>query len=202
MALLVVPPLLGASAAARSRSARVVRPGRRRAAEAAVVGGAGRRRRRRRRARPGTYDRVVRIVALGLPAGDDDDRGRHRPVARDPGRRSSCSWPWPACSSSSSTTCCRPDALGPAKFVVEGSVAITVATLLVALTGGVGEPVLLRLPADRRRRGARGLAARSRSALARRREPRLHPGRASAGSPPASSATGDRRRPSGSTSPR
>ena len=29
-----------------------------------------------------------------------------------------------------------PEALGPAKFIVEGSVAITVATLLVALTGG------------------------------------------------------------------
>ena len=33
-----------------------------------------------------------------------------------------------------------PDSLGPAKFIVEGSVAITVATLLVALTGGVASP--------------------------------------------------------------
>src|SRR6478735_1950690 len=32
------------------------------------------------------------------------------------------------------------DTLGPAKFVVEGSVAITVATLLVALTGGESSP--------------------------------------------------------------
>ncbi len=38
------------------------------------------------------------------------------------------------------------DALGPAKFVVEGSVAITVATLLVALTGGVGSPFFFTYP--------------------------------------------------------
>jgi diguanylate cyclase (GGDEF)-like protein len=38
------------------------------------------------------------------------------------------------------------DALGPAKFVVEGSVAITVATLLVALTGGVGSPFFFVYP--------------------------------------------------------
>ena len=38
------------------------------------------------------------------------------------------------------------DALGPAKFVVEGSVAITVATLLVALTGGVQSPFFFTFP--------------------------------------------------------
>jgi diguanylate cyclase (GGDEF)-like protein len=38
------------------------------------------------------------------------------------------------------------DALGPAKFVVEGSVAITVATLLVALTGGVDSPFFFTYP--------------------------------------------------------
>lgn len=38
------------------------------------------------------------------------------------------------------------DMLGPAKFVVEGSVAITVATLLVALTGGVGSPFFFVFP--------------------------------------------------------
>ena len=38
------------------------------------------------------------------------------------------------------------DALGPAKFVVEGSVAITVATLLVALTGGVVSPFFFVFP--------------------------------------------------------
>ncbi len=38
------------------------------------------------------------------------------------------------------------DILGPAKFVVEGSVAITLATLLVALTGGVASPFFLVFP--------------------------------------------------------
>ena len=38
------------------------------------------------------------------------------------------------------------DTLGPAKFVVEGSVAITVATLLVALTGGVASPFFFAFP--------------------------------------------------------
>ena len=36
--------------------------------------------------------------------------------------------------------------LGPAKFVVEGSVAVTVATLLVALTGGVNSPFFFTFP--------------------------------------------------------
>src|SRR6476659_3022599 len=38
------------------------------------------------------------------------------------------------------------DTLGPAKFVVEGSVAITAATLLVALTGGVASPFFFAFP--------------------------------------------------------
>jgi diguanylate cyclase (GGDEF)-like protein len=38
------------------------------------------------------------------------------------------------------------DALGTAKFVVEGSVAITVATLLVALTGGIESPFFFTYP--------------------------------------------------------
>ena len=38
------------------------------------------------------------------------------------------------------------DVLGPAKFVVEGSVAITVATLLVAMTGGVASPFFFVFP--------------------------------------------------------
>ena len=38
------------------------------------------------------------------------------------------------------------DVLGPAKFVVEGSVAVTVATLLVALTGGVDSPFFFVFP--------------------------------------------------------
>ena len=67
-------------------------------------------------------------------------------MAAEPGQRSSSSWHSPACSSSSSTICCRPTALGAAKFVVEGSVAITVATLLVALTGGVASPFFFVFP--------------------------------------------------------
>ena len=39
-----------------------------------------------------------------------------------------------------------PDTLGTAKFVVEGSVAITVATLLVALTGGAASPFFFAFP--------------------------------------------------------
>ena len=38
------------------------------------------------------------------------------------------------------------EVLGPAKFVVEGSVAITVATLLIALTGGVASPFFFVFP--------------------------------------------------------
>ena len=38
------------------------------------------------------------------------------------------------------------DLLGPAKFVVEGSVAITLSTLLVALTGGVASPFFFAFP--------------------------------------------------------
>lgn len=38
------------------------------------------------------------------------------------------------------------DTLGPGKFVVEGSVAVTVATLLVALTGGVNSPFFFVFP--------------------------------------------------------
>jgi diguanylate cyclase (GGDEF)-like protein len=38
------------------------------------------------------------------------------------------------------------DTLGTAKFVVEGSVALTVATLLVALTGGVASPFFFAFP--------------------------------------------------------
>jgi diguanylate cyclase (GGDEF)-like protein len=38
------------------------------------------------------------------------------------------------------------DILGPAKFIVEGSVAVTFATLLVALTGGVSSPFFFVFP--------------------------------------------------------
>jgi diguanylate cyclase (GGDEF)-like protein len=38
------------------------------------------------------------------------------------------------------------ESLGPAKFILEGSVAITFATLLVVLTGGVGSPFFFTFP--------------------------------------------------------
>ena len=137
-------------AAARSIEpvARDVAPGRRRGA---ARGRGGRRRRagghgrrgRRRRPRPTTG-------SSGSSPGSSS--WRPRPSSRRPGcgprpsRRSSSCSPCPACSSSSSTTCCRPTRSGPAKFVLEGSVAITVATLLVALTGGAASPFFFAFP--------------------------------------------------------
>jgi diguanylate cyclase (GGDEF)-like protein len=143
MAFIVIPPILG-------RPNRVAPdlestdPDIRRAAEAAVVGGVP-------GAGPGeetgghTYDRIVRIIAwvflltttaivaaTGLWADTQPAilvllafGGMFVVVVHDllPG-----------------------DVLGPAKFVVEGSVAITVATLLVALTGGVDSPFFFVFP--------------------------------------------------------
>ena len=83
---------------------------------------------------------------LGLPARDDDDRRGDRPVGREPGARSSPSWRWPALFVLVVHDLLPADALGPAKFVVEGSVAITVATMLVALTGGVVSPFFFVYP--------------------------------------------------------
>ena len=143
MAVILIPPMLGRS----SPMARDVAPGvdaERRAAEAAVVGGM-----EGTTAEDGvatqTYDRVVRIVAwtfllaatvivaaTGLwPATQPAIfvlfalSGLFIVVVHDllPG-----------------------DALGPAKFVLEGSVAITVATLLVALTGGAASPFFFAFP--------------------------------------------------------
>jgi len=143
MAFIVIPPILG-------RPSRVAPgtgpadPEARRAAEAAVVGGLvggaaddG----------PGspTYDRIVRIVAwvflltttaivaaTGLWADTQPAilillafGGMFVLVVHD---------------------LLPTDVLGPAKFVVEGSVAITVATLLVALTGGVDSPFFFVFP--------------------------------------------------------
>ena len=143
MAVIVIPPLLGRP----SPIAREVVPpidAERRAAEAAVVGGI-----EGSTADDGvstqTYDRVVRIVSwifllttTGIVAATGlwpDTQpailillafaGIFIVVVHDllPG-----------------------DALGHAKFVVEGSVAITVATLLVALTGGVASPFFFAFP--------------------------------------------------------
>ena len=91
-------------------------------------------------------------------------------------------------------------ALGPAKFVVEGSVAITVATLLVALTGGVESPFFFVFPLDRRWRRA-GRLARDHGRAGGHRGARLPAGRVGR----LAAGIAERRsrpRRSGSTSPR
>ena len=143
MAFVVVPPMLGRS----SRLAREAQAGgiaERQAAEAAVVGGL--------MGASGsdvvsahTYDRIVRIVAwffllstgtivaaTGLWANNQPAilvllalGGLFVVIVHD---------------------LLPTDILGPAKFVVEGSVAITMATLLVALTGGVISPFFFAFP--------------------------------------------------------
>lgn len=143
MALIIVPPMLGRPSPL-ARDTASAADGERRAAQAAVVGGF-----EGTAADDGvptqTYDRVVRIVswvflltttaivaATGLWPETQPAiyvllafSGLFVVVVHDllPG-----------------------GALGPAKFVVEGSVAITVATLLVALTGGVASPFFFAFP--------------------------------------------------------
>jgi diguanylate cyclase (GGDEF)-like protein len=143
MALILVPPMLGRpSPIAPVATAPVDIE--HRAAEAAVIGGIG-----EDTADDGvpteTYDRVVRIVSwiflLATTA-----------VVATTGL-------WPATEPAILVLLAfsglfivivhdllPPDTLGPAKFVVEGSVAITVATLLVALTGGVASPFFFAYP--------------------------------------------------------
>jgi diguanylate cyclase (GGDEF)-like protein len=143
MAIILVPPLVGRS----SPLAREVAPGvdaERRAAEAAIVGGIegsvtddG--------VSTRTYDRVVRVVSwvflLTTTA-----------IVAATGL-------WPETQPAIFVLLAfsglfvvivhdllPPDTLGPAKFVVEGSVAITVATLLVALTGGDTSPFFFAFP--------------------------------------------------------
>ena len=143
MALIIVPPMLGRPSPV-ARELTSATDDERRAAQAAVVGGI-----ERSATDDGvptqTYDRVVRIVswvflltttaivaATGLWPETQPAiyvllafSGLFVVVIHDL---------LPA------------DALGPAKFVVEGSVAITVATLLVALTGGVASPFFFAFP--------------------------------------------------------
>jgi diguanylate cyclase (GGDEF)-like protein len=143
MAYIIVPPILGRPGRLRSGNA-ATEAAERSAAEAAVVGGlvgdAG-----DGELPDATYDRVVRIVAwvfllsttvivaaTGLWSETQPAilmllafGGLFVLVVHDL---------LPA------------DILGPAKFVVEGSVAITVATLLVALTGGVASPFFFVFP--------------------------------------------------------
>ena len=143
MALILVPPLMGRKSPMTVDDEATIDP-ERRAAQAAVVGGLD-----GPAADDGvptrTYDRVVRIVAwvfilmtgavvvaTGLWPGTQAAilvllaaTGIFVVVVHDL---------LPA------------DTLGAAKFVVEGSVAITVATLLVALTGGQASPFFFAFP--------------------------------------------------------
>ena len=93
----------------------------------------------------GAYDRVVRIVSWVFILATTDDRRGDRPVARDPGRdlraprrrrpvRPRVHDLLP------------PNSLGTAKFIIEGSVAITFATLLVLLTGAQDSPFFFTFP--------------------------------------------------------
>jgi diguanylate cyclase (GGDEF)-like protein len=143
MALIIVPPMLGRTSPVTDVQDPAVDP-ERRAAQAAVVGGLegsiieG-------EVPTRTYDRVVRVVAwifiLATTA-----------IVAATGL-------WPDTQPAIFVLLAfsglfvlivhdllPEDTLGPAKFVVEGSVAITVATLLVALTGGSASPFFFAFP--------------------------------------------------------
>ena len=143
MALIIVPPMLGRPSPVADAEGSAIDP-ERRAAQAAVVGGLegavieG-------EVPTGTYDRVVRVVAwvfiLATTA-----------IVAATGL-------WPDTQPAIFVLLAfsglfvlivhdllPEDTLGPAKFVVEGSVAITVATLLVALTGGQTSPFFFAFP--------------------------------------------------------
>jgi diguanylate cyclase (GGDEF)-like protein len=143
MAVIVIPPMLGRPSPV-ARDTVPTATAERRAAEAAVVGGI-----EGATADDGvatqTYDRVVRIVAwiflLSTTA-----------IVAATGL-----WPetQPAIFILFAISglfivivhdLLPTDALGPAKFILEGSVAITVATLLVALTGGAASPFFFAFP--------------------------------------------------------
>ena len=143
MAIILVPPMIGRS----SPLARDVKPGvdaERRAAEAAIVGGLD-----SSVADDGvstqTYDRVVRVVSWTFLL-------TTAAIVAATGL-------WPETQPAIFVLLALsglfvvvvhdllpPDTLGPAKFVVEGSVAITVSTLLVALTGGEASPFFFAFP--------------------------------------------------------
>ncbi len=143
MALILVPPLLGRPSPVASESTPAVDP-ERRAAEAAVVGGIA-----NSATDDGvptqTYDRVVRIVSWVFILTTSA-------IVAATGL-------WPETQPAILVLLAfsglfvvivhdllPPETLGTAKFVVEGSVAITVATLLVALTGGVASPFFFAFP--------------------------------------------------------
>jgi len=143
MALILVPPLIGRTSPMAVDDEATIDP-ERRAAQAAVVGGLD-----GPAADDGvptrTYDRVVRIVAWVF--------------ILMTGAIVIATGLWPETQSAILVLLAATgifvvvvhdllpaDTLGPAKFVVEGSVAITVATLLVALTGGQASPFFFAFP--------------------------------------------------------
>ena len=143
MAFIVIPPIRGRSGRV-ARGAETNEPEDRAATEAAVVGGLVGMGGEDETANP-AYDRIVRIVswvfllsttaivaATGLWASTQPAilillafAGGFVLVVHD---------------------LLPSDVLGPAKFIVEGSVAVTFATLLVALTGGVSSPFFFVFP--------------------------------------------------------
>jgi diguanylate cyclase (GGDEF)-like protein len=143
MALIIIPPMLGRPSPVADAELSAIDP-ERRAAQAAVVGGLegavieG-------EVPSGTYDRVVRVVAWVFI------------LATTAIVAATGLWPdtQPAIFILLAFSglfvlivhdLLPEDTLGPAKFVVEGSVAITVATLLVALTGGQASPFFFAFP--------------------------------------------------------
>lgn len=144
MAMIVVPPLLGRPGRL-AREAEAADLAERQAAEAAVVGGTMGGAAGDDAVSANAYDRIVRIVAwfflLSTTA-----------IVAATGL-------WPANQPAILVLLALggvfvvvvhdllpSDILGPAKFVVEGSVAITLSTLLVALTGGVSSPFFFAFP--------------------------------------------------------
>ena len=142
MAVIVVPPMLGRASPLASEDDRDLTPDRR-AAEAAVIGTGDLG--RDTGALFQTYDRVVRVVAWSFIV--------------TAGLIVVISGLWPDTQAAILVILglsgiaflvvhdlLPAEALGTAKFVIEGSVAITVATLLVTLTGGVDSPFFFTFP--------------------------------------------------------
>jgi len=142
MAVIVVPPMVG-RASPLSREGEVESDPERRAAEAAVVGTSEFDVDSAVLVR--TYDRVVRVVAWAFIVTS--------------ALIVAVSGLWPDTQTAILVILAfsgiaflvvhdllPADALGPAKFVIEGSVAVTVATLLVTLTGGVESPFFFTFP--------------------------------------------------------
>ena len=144
MGIVLIPPMVGRRSPLPARPPdRRVRPRRRGVRRRLRRGARSARARQRadRRLRPRRPDRQ-----LGVHPRDDDDRGGDRALARYPDGDLRASSRSPACSSSWSTICCRRSRSARAKFIVEGSVAITFATLLVLLTGGEDSPFFFTFP--------------------------------------------------------